>query len=295
VVSISSTKVRNFSTDYSYLLPTLAEPGEIFVNVSTWLYPNTKPYYMISNYGRLFNKYIKRFITPTKVRNRYDIIRLESTAEKTYTREKRVYVRLDKLVLVHFRPIPYMFDMDVIHLDGDQFNNKVDNLMFDIDRWMRLNNRKQEIEDLKAHIAKFGVRYHIEPIKFEDASNCHFVHYHSAPKDKPIRPLAHIPNTPYPDLSKFHSTDYEPIDYSKRYKVNQNLYQLSYTDVCNICKWFSEHPLSHEISQLERIPYFLEMLQHFNYFCRPINGMLELCNNIFDRKIYTNISDKYIF
>ena len=28
------------------------------------------------------------------------------------------------------------------------------------------------------------------------------------------------------------------------------------------------------------------MLEKANYFGRPINGMLELCNNIFDRKIW---------
>jgi hypothetical protein len=282
------------SKDYIGFLREVAEPGEIFVNVSTWLFPDVKPYYMVSNYGRILNKYTQKFLALVKYSNSFDCIRLNAFISKSYTKEARRQIRVDKLVLYHFKPIPYMFDMDVIHLDGDNFNNKIDNLEYDIERWKRVIAEKRRIEELKAHIEKFGVNYTIKPLVSLDVANGygHFISHHSVPRGNTIQGFFHIPGTSYVEdpWSKAPRKEVEKKDFKK-----EDIYQLSYTDVCNICKWFSEHPLSHEISQLERIPYFLEMLRHFNYFCRPINGMLELCNNIFDRKIYTNISDKYIF
>jgi hypothetical protein len=94
---------------------------EEFVDITDKIVPNIKPYYMISNYGRLWHKYQCKLMIPNLDSKGY-LFRPLSTVNGT------VACRIHRLVMMSFAYIPNCENLQVNHKDGIKSNNAIWNL-----------------------------------------------------------------------------------------------------------------------------------------------------------------------
>lgn len=94
---------------------------EEFVDITDKIVPNIKPYYMISNYGRLWHKYQHKFIIPNFDSKGYLFRPLA-------TNNGPLNCRIHRLVLLAFAYIPGCENLQVNHKDGIKSNDAIWNL-----------------------------------------------------------------------------------------------------------------------------------------------------------------------
>ena len=85
-------------------------------------FTNVKPNYFVSSYGRVFNTKTNQFINP-----------IDSGGSLTLslrTIDGKQKFRLHRLVMMCFKPIENSNSYDIKHLDGNKFNNNIDNLVW---------------------------------------------------------------------------------------------------------------------------------------------------------------------
>ena len=121
-----------------YFDPPLIAQDEVFVPLS---YSNIKDYYIISNYGRIYNIYLNSFINPTKGINGYIECKLPVC---NYHNRQRGF-RIHRLVMLTFCYFPGCENFEVNHKDGNKSNNYIGNL-----EW---STRKENID----HSWKYGL------------------------------------------------------------------------------------------------------------------------------------------
>jgi len=79
----------------------------------------TQTYY-VSNFGRIFNKKTKRYLTGYKSNNGYQMVHLRMEVQKLCS--------IHRLVMIAFSPIENMNSLQINHKDGNKQNNHIDNL-----------------------------------------------------------------------------------------------------------------------------------------------------------------------
>lgn len=99
---------------------------EEFIPISELAAPNHKPYYLISNYGRVFNHETGRFMRQHVTENHlYTHIRTNvdgKSKDKTYATHR--------LMMLSFKGDEYNGTDEVDHVDGCSYNNFLDNMEF---------------------------------------------------------------------------------------------------------------------------------------------------------------------
>lgn len=83
---------------------------------------NVKPYYFISNYGRVFSIYSNSFIEPQLTENGYFIVGLMTN------NGNRIHRKVHRLVMITFCPIPNPDSFQVNHKDCNKLHNWLWNL-----------------------------------------------------------------------------------------------------------------------------------------------------------------------
>lgn len=112
---------------YDYILPmdfidpNILEPGEILAYVTQDMVPGVYLYYMISTSGRVYHRYLNRFMKPGLETSGYLFITLSTEAGPKI-------VQLNRLVLMAFCPIPNPSLYQANHKNGDKLNNHLYNL-----------------------------------------------------------------------------------------------------------------------------------------------------------------------
>ena len=99
----------------------LIAPDEIFLDITPDIIPGVRPYYMISNYGRVFHKPLDMFLRPAMTTNGYLFVSLATENGQKLCRVHRL------LMLVHY-PIQNPDKFKVNHKDGEKTNCYYDNL-----------------------------------------------------------------------------------------------------------------------------------------------------------------------
>lgn len=84
-------------------------------------FTNVKPNYFVSSYGRVFNTKTKQFINPVDSGG-------SLTLSLSTIDGKRQKFRLHRLVMMCFKPIENSNSYDIKHIDGNKFNNNINNL-----------------------------------------------------------------------------------------------------------------------------------------------------------------------
>ena len=101
--------------------------GEVFKNIHDYI-PEIKDYYMISNYGRIYHKYLGRLLSIRINKAGYCLVDLASTSnQKTY--------RVHRLIYAVFYPEKFnVYDksLDIHHKNGDILNNYIGAIHSDI-------------------------------------------------------------------------------------------------------------------------------------------------------------------
>ena len=99
----------------------ILEPGEILYEITPYIVPGIYEYYAISNYGRVYHKYIKRFLKPGLSGSGYLFVVLSTIYGPKI-------VQIHRLVLLTFCKIENPELYDVNHKDGCKINNNINNL-----------------------------------------------------------------------------------------------------------------------------------------------------------------------
>lgn len=100
-------------------IPTQSMIDELWLPITAY---NLKPYYMISNKGRLFSTRTRKMLSPFLSRDGYFVTKL------TQNDGKLIGVGVHRLVLITFSPIINSEDYEVNHKDGVKINNDISNL-----------------------------------------------------------------------------------------------------------------------------------------------------------------------
>ena len=97
-------------------------PGEVFKAVTSQAIPNVRKMYCISNYGRVINSQTMRFLKQQISVSGYPevIFCLENAKVKL--------MRVHRVELLTFNPIPGCENLQVNHIDGNKQNNMLGNL-----------------------------------------------------------------------------------------------------------------------------------------------------------------------
>ena len=96
-------------------------PSEIFNNITNDIVEGIYPYYMISNFGRIYHKYTGKFLKPGWETSGYLFVALS-----TNLGPKNCLVH--RLVMKSFNPIINHNELQVNHINGDKTCNILDNL-----------------------------------------------------------------------------------------------------------------------------------------------------------------------
>ena len=103
-------------------IPYLIAPDEVFVYITPQIVPNVKPYYMISNYGRIYMRFSRiPFMTFSLDSKGY-----WTTSLSTDNGPKMI--RVHRVVKLAFDYIPNHEDFVIDHLDGNKRNPYIGNL-----------------------------------------------------------------------------------------------------------------------------------------------------------------------
>lgn len=90
--------------------------GEIFLQIPEYAVPFIKPYYLVSNFGRVYTTYYNKFVEPQLNENGY-------LAVGIVTQKGRIHRKVHRLELSTFNYIPGCEELQVNHKDGRKINN----------------------------------------------------------------------------------------------------------------------------------------------------------------------------
>ena len=134
-----------------YFTPEPVNKYEEFRPITEQIVPDIQPYYLISNFGRLYHKYKKRFLN-NNIDSKgylYKPLALKSGKSKA--------CRIHRLVMMVFNYVPGCENLIVNHKDGNKCNPHLSNL-----EW---TTARENI----LHAVNTGLRYNI---KFNEDEDC---------------------------------------------------------------------------------------------------------------------------
>lgn len=109
---------------------------EIWVDITSNEVKDIKPYYMISNYGRVFNKAYNSMVYPQISYNGYMYFIASSITGK------QLNVSIHRTMLKCFKPLNDYTNIECNHIDTNSLNNNLDNL-----EWLSSNDNESYIPE----------------------------------------------------------------------------------------------------------------------------------------------------
>lgn len=104
-----------------FFIPPDTMVGEIWKFIDETVIPEIKPYYIISNFGRVYNIYLERYTYGYNCSG-YSLLEL-----RLKNGESR-YLCIHRLLMLTFCPIENSENLQVNHIDGNKQNNNINNL-----------------------------------------------------------------------------------------------------------------------------------------------------------------------
>lgn len=125
-----------------FIIPWVIEPDEIFLDITEDAIPGIYPYYMISNYGRIFNKYNKS--------NPFCSYNVDSKGywqTSLCTKNGGKLIRNHRIEMLVFNKIQGSDSLVADHIDGNKLNMKLCNL-----QWLTISeNTYKGFYDIRAY------------------------------------------------------------------------------------------------------------------------------------------------
>lgn len=261
------TKLKNMIPEYP--CNNIVYDGEVFIDITDNTLENICDYYMISNYGRVYNKYLKIILKPSITMSGYLFVML-------YTKDgKSVHIDIHRIVMSEFYKINGYKQLQVNHKDGLKWNNIDTNL-----EWMTRSENIQHSYDTGLHKRNSNI------LEDDIRKVCDLLQNGYEIKDIVNIVGNGVTYSIVADIKKGQSW----VDISQDYTFYQRKGKLlDYDTVSSLCMYFS----THYIGSLT-----------INDHCRnamSVCGLEQTQNNldsvrkIYTRKNYINISRNYNF
>lgn len=242
---------------------------EEFRMITNDIIPGIRPYYMISNYGRVWHIYQRKFLIASIDTKGYLFITLS-------TDYGHITVRIHRMVMLVFSPVPNSKDLLVNHIDGVKTNPYIKNL-----EWCT-------VEENQRHAIKNGLK------TFERLTE-EKVHEICKMLEDPTIPLLTIANktgASYSVVSKIQQkrayTDISDSYNITQRKINNN---LNMEQIKAICEWFQNNP-KNKFETLDM--HSAEGLRAIGVN-NPTSGEIRTAKKILVRETYQYISKDYMF
>ena len=249
--------------------PSILYIGEYFVDITDDLVPGVYDYYMVSNCGRVYHKYLGIFMRPGVSGSGYLFVYLS-----TYYGPRMM--QLHRLVLMAFRPIHNPEDFQANHKNGDKHDDIILNL-----EW---NTRSENVK----HSYRTGLHKRNSNLSEADVIKVCDLLATGKYINKEIAEMVGNGMTEIivGDIKKKTSWAY----LSKDYTFNQRPGKLfSDSDVENMCQYFASNP----IGNLTVNDHCRNALAYCGL--NTDDKVVDCARKIYIRKYYTNISCKYNF
>lgn len=135
-------------------LPNSTEPGERFEQLTQTVAPGVMPYYQISTYGKIINKYSGKLMKPNYRPNGYEYYCLAAQDDNNNVCQKKYTTH--RMVMKTFYPVDNQDELTVNHIDLIKSHNYVDKVMKDGSVVSNLEwaTYKENIDHADAHGAR---------------------------------------------------------------------------------------------------------------------------------------------
>lgn len=256
----------------TYIEPLKMCNDEMFKRIDNFIVPGIYDYYLISNYGRIYNAYMNLFLKPGISGSGYNFVYLS-------TCNGQVMMQVHRLVMLVFNPIPNPNEFQVNHKDGNKFNNAYYNL-----EWVtRSENILHAYATGLHHIGEDSVK---ATITEKDAIGiCELLQTGNYTNKQ----IADIFNTTESVVSGI-KQGFTWKHISCKYKFYQRPGRLFTDDmIINLCKYFENH----SIGNLTINDHCRNALLYNGYDYS--DKMVDSARKLYNKKYYTKISQNYKF
>jgi hypothetical protein len=252
---------------------------EQFVQLTDFCIPGLYDYYLVSNYGRIFNKYSNSFLSIQIGTDGYYQVNLSGSFGSKL-------MRINRLVMMGFNPIINSDNFVVNHLDGNPKNNYIGNL-----EWATRSRNTKHAYDIG--LMNKGENGSTAIISNETTAKiCQLLETNMTFEEI----VKNVGNGATINIVQniLHGTSWVDISKNYTFRKMRKRYLFNDKELDQICKYFETHPKPINISMSE---YFREMLKQYNYFDKDadIETILATCRKIYNRKSYNYLSAKYNF
>ena len=271
IISKRFTNPENIKT----VNPLLLNPGEVFIDITTNIVPFVYDYYQISNFGRVYHKYLNIFLKPGINGSGYYFVMLS-------TENGPKPIQIHRLVMIAFDPVEGYESLEVNHNDGNKLNPKLSNL-----EW---NTRKENIQ----HSYDTGLHGKNENSPKTNLTNnivisiCKLLEENKY-TNKEIANM--VGNGVTVNIVSSIKQRESWVDISSKYSFYQRPGHLfDENDINMICRYFEDFP----INDLTVNQHCRNALQYIGLDCFD-DKLVDSARKIYNRKYYTKISCNYNF
>jgi len=257
----------------------LIAPDEIFGQLTDFCIPGIHDYYLVSNYGRVFNKYSNSFLSIQIGTDGYYQVGLSGDFGSKL-------MRVNRLVMMTFAPIPNSDNYVVNHLDGNPKNNYITNL-----EWTSRSGNIQHAYD--TGLMKKGEDGPTAIISNDTARKiCELLETNMTFDEIVTKVRGNATTAIVQNI--LHGGSWTDISKDYNFRKMRKQKGFSREEIETICKYYQDH---HYDGSTSKSKYYIKMLEHFNNFEKDSNvaSLINTCNKIFTRNYYTDISSKYKF
>lgn len=241
---------------------------ERFMNIDNRILPGVYPYYMISNFGRVYHKYTNSFLKPGLSTGGYQFVYLS-------TEDGPKLFQIHRLVMIAFNPIPNYSQFQVNHLDGVKSHNDEYNL-----EW---TTRRENI----IHAYKTGLHPRNSNLSNDQVIQICDLLLQNKYTNQEIADMFDVKVNVVSDIKKKKNFK----DLTKDYNFNQRPGRLfKEEDIFKLCEYFQSNPKDNNIT--------------INDYCRASlsncgfdnsDRYVETVRKLYSRKYYTNISNNFMY
>lgn len=261
-----------FITEHIPLLP-----GEIFKPITPEIIPGIKPYYMVSNKGRVWQGCLNRFKV-TSINNSGHVVIGLATDYGVRS------ITMSRLVMMVFYPIPNPELYEVNHKNGNKLINELWNL-----EWCTQTENK--LHASITGLIKFGEdSYHAvltndlarlicEELQKDDLNIPQIAEKYAVSKDV-------VKNIKCRHSYKYISEEYKFQDHSKKKLFSDD-------DINGICQYFQDNPKSADINVSDHCRNAMDSIGYDYY--NDDRRIVKSARNIYNKQQYTHISNNYNF
>lgn len=261
-----------FITEYIPILP-----GEIFKPITNETIPGIKPYYMISNKGRVWQGCLNRFKVTSINNSGYVVIGLATDyGVKSIT--------VSRLVMMVFCPIPNLELYEVNHKNGNKFINELWNLEWCTEMENKLHARVTGL--IKSGEDRYNAILSNDTVKLicEDLQSNILSQYKIAEKYGISRDT--VNNIKCRHSYRHVSEPYNFPDCSKPKLFSDD-------DVHGMCQYFQENPKDVYTNISDHCRHAMDSIG-YDYH-NDDRRIVKSARNIYNKEQYTHISNNYNF